>query len=135
MGGSQLCLQVETQEGEGTRLKNMRWLYAALALFFMVMSVEGATDCCHVAGHCEWRGSHVFLDNYYCCPSGGHASADSAAQMGAGTETRPTLIADTVKDTYTCNCGTINQVCTHTPSPQGHVTMLPTDTSATRKLS
>lgn len=95
---------------------------------------RSASGCCHVPGHCEWRGAFVMLDNYYCCPSGGHAISDSSTQLGAGIETRTTLVADAAYDTFTCNCGTA-QVCTHTPSPQGHVTMLPTTTSATRKLS
>jgi len=103
---------------------------------------KGSTigDCCHSAGHCEWRGSFVMLDNSYCCPSGGYAVSDSGVQMAAGLDVRPTLVADTTLDTFTCKCHNnagnyLQQACTHTSSPQGHVTMLSTTASATRRLS
>jgi len=105
--------------------------YAGIMELKLYRSESG---CCHVPGHCEWRGAFVMLDNYYCCPSGGNAYTDSSTQRAAGIEARATIVHNTGFDTFTCNCGA-TQVCTHTPSPQGHVTMLPTTTSATRKLS
>merc|ERR1712010_383492 len=120
------------------RMATPDWRCAGVLLTVALLCIthgDAANDCCHVAGHCEWRGAHVFLDNYYCCPSGGGATSDSATQLAAGLETRPTLVFDTTLDTYTCRCigpnAPTDQVCTHTPSPQGHVTMLPTTASAT----
>merc|ERR1711865_809600 len=115
-------------------------LLVAFAVSVGLLAPVWASDCCHVPGHCEWRGSNVVLDNVYCCPNGGHAASAggsedrttySALQLGAGVDVRPTIEANHDFDTYTCKCTdlattAVPQACSHTPPPKGHFTMLPT---------